>query len=167
MKGQNPKRVLALHATMRGFTFALFNGPGQLYDWGIKHVARGEKNTQSLAAVERLITRFDPHAIVFEDVSEPGSKRVGRVRRLYREIEKLGDRANVEMLCYPWQAVFEVFREYQPKTRHDLAVVVARMIPAIARRLPPKRKIWLPQDPRQALFDAAALGMTYYAISES
>lgn len=166
MKGQNPKRVLAIHATTCGFAYCLFNGPGQLYDWGIKHVGRGDKNTESLLAIEHFITRFDPYAIAIEDVTEPGSKRVSRVRTLYREIEKLADRASVETYAYPWQIVFSVFKEGQPKTRHDLAQMVAVILPSFARRLPPKRKIWLPQDPRQALFDAAALGITFYAVND-
>ncbi|MEQ1672519.1 MAG: hypothetical protein ABL893_16825, partial [Hyphomicrobium sp.] len=93
MKGGNPRRVLALHVTTRGFAFCLFDGPGQLYDWGIKHVARGDKNKESLAAIEHLIVRYDPHAIAIEDVTEVGSKRVSRVRALYRDVEKLADRA--------------------------------------------------------------------------
>lgn len=163
MRGQNRERVLSLHATSRGFAFCLFEGPGQLIDFGIKHVPRGDKNKESLALIEHLIVRYDPHAIAIEDVTEPGSKRMSRVRNLYRDVEKLADRAYIETYAYPWQIVFDVFKEGQPKTRHDLAKMVALILPAIARRLPPKRKIWLPLDPRQALFDAAALGITHYA----
>ncbi len=166
MRGQNPRRVLALHATTRGFAFCLFEGSGQLIDFGIKHVKRGDKNKESLALIERLIVRYDPHVIVIEDVTEPGSKRLSRVRNLYRDIEKLADRASIETYAYPWQIVFSVFKDGQPKTRHDLANMVAVILPAIARRLPPKRKIWLPQDARQALFDAAAVGITYYGVND-
>jgi hypothetical protein len=166
MRGLNPRRVLALHATTRGFAFCAFDGPGQLIDWGIKYVGTGEKNKNCLALIERLITRFDPHSLVIEDVDERGGKRSLRVRHLYRDLEKLADRANLDTYCYPWQVVFSVFGDARPKTRHDLAVMISGMIPAIARRLPPKRNIWLPQDPRQALFDAAALGLTFYAVNE-
>jgi hypothetical protein len=164
MKGEARERVLSLHITTRGFCFCLFNGPGQLYDWGIKHVRSGNKNVQTLAAIEQLLIRYDPHAIVLEDVQEAGSRRVARVRKLMREIEQLADRAKADVYAYPWHIVFSVFKEYEPKTRHDLAIVIADMLPAIKRRLPPKRKIWLPQDPRQALFDATALGLTHYAV---
>lgn len=163
---QSPKRALALQVTTRGFAYCLFESPGQLIDFGIKHVKRGDKNKQSLLAIERLIVRFDPHVIVFEDVSEVGSKRLSRVRNLYRDIEKLADRASIETYAYPWQIVFSVFKEGSPKTRHDLAVMIAGIVPAIARRLPPKRKPWLPMDARQALFDAAALGLAFYAVND-
>ena len=167
MKGQNPRRVLALHVTTRGFAFCLFDGPGTLYDWGIKRVSRQYKNKESLAAIEHLIVRYDPHVLVIEDVTETTSKRVSRVRNLYREIEKLADRASVETYAYPWQIVFSVFKDGNPQTRHDIAVMLAEIFPSIRRRLPPKRKAWFSPDSRQALFDAAALGITCYAVSDS
>ena len=165
MKGQNPERVLALHATSRGFAYCVFDGPGTLSDWGIKHVGRGDKNRNCRQIAEQIIARHDPHAIVFEDVTEAGGRRSSRIKNLYRDIEKLADRAALECYCYPWLMVFEVFKGGSPRTRRDVAVMLAEILPAIARRLPPKRKPWLPMDPRQALFDAAALGITHYAVN--
>lgn len=165
MKGQNPQRILTLHATSRGFGYCIFDGPSQLTDWGLKRVPKGDKNRNCVALVEHLIQRFDPHAIVFEDVDEIGGRRSARVKHLYRDIEKLADRADVDAYCYPWQVVFDVFKDRAPVTRHDLAVMIAVILPSIKKRLPPKRKPWLPMDPRQALFDAAALGITHYAVN--
>ena len=165
MKGQNPERILALHATTRGFAYCIFDGPGQLSDWGIKHVGKGDKNQNCLHIVEHLITRFDPHSIVIEDVTEAGGRRSGRVKHLYRQIEKLANRASLETYCYPWQAAFSVFADGNPKTRHDIATMIAEILPSLKKRLPPKRKAWLPMDPRQALFDAAALGITHYGVN--
>ena len=166
MLGQNPSRVLALHATTRGFAYCIFDGPGHLIDWGIKHVRAGQKNQNCLVIIQHLLSRFDPHTVVIEDLGEIGGRRSLRVRHLYCDIEKLADRANLNMYCYPWQMVFSVFSSGQPKTRHDLAVMIAEMLPAISKRLPPKRKAWLPMDPRQALFDAAALGLTCYSVND-
>jgi hypothetical protein len=164
MNGQNPERILALHLTSRGFAYCIFEGPGVLADWGIKRVPKDEKNRNCLAVIEHLISRFDPHAIVFEDTDEAGGRRSARVKSLLRDIEKLADRHSLDCYCYPWPTVFEVFRDGKPHTRHDLAKMIAVILPVIRKRLPPKRKAWLPLDSRQALFDAAALGITHYAI---
>ena len=88
MKGSAPERVLALHATHRGFAYCVLDGPGTLSDWGIKYVGRGEKNVQCLRVIEHLVIRHDPHSIVFEDVTEAGGRRSARVKHLYRDIEK-------------------------------------------------------------------------------
>jgi hypothetical protein len=147
------ERVLSLYVTVRGFAFCLFERRGNLYDWGIKHVrkSQGDKNMQCLRLIEQLIIRYDPHTIVIEDIEDASSKRTERGILLYRAIEKLGDRLGVTVNAYTKQLVFSVFKSYQPQLK---------------RRLPPKRKIWLPQDSRQGLFDAAALGTTHYVVSE-
>jgi hypothetical protein len=164
MKGQNPERILALHVTSRGFAYCIFEGPGELADWGIKRVQANEKNRNCLARVEHLIARYDPHAIVFEDTDETGGRRSARVKHLLRSIEKLADRQSLDTYCYPWQVVFDVFKDGKPHTRHDIAKMIAVILPTIKKRLPQKRKPWLPMDPRQALFDAAALGIAHYAV---
>lgn len=165
MKGQNPERILALHATTRGFGYCIFDGPSQLTDWGIKRVPNGDKNRNCVALALHLIERFDPHAIVFEDVDEIGARRSARVKHLYRDIEELADRSGLDLYCYPWQVVFDVFKDGAPTNRHDLAMMIAVILPSLKKRLPPKRKPWLPMDPRQALFDAAAMGITHYAVN--
>ena len=164
MKGQNPERVLALHLTSRGFAYVIMEGPGPLADWGIKRVPKDEKNRHCIAAIEHLISRFDPHALAIEDTDETGGRRSARVKHLLRGVEKLADRVSLDTYCYPWQMVFDVFKDGKPHTRHDIAKMIAIILPAIKKRLPPKRKAWLPMDPRQSLFDAAALGITHYAI---
>jgi hypothetical protein len=160
------ERVLSLYIAVRGFAFCLFESRGKLYDWGIKHVPKHlDKNATCLLLIEQLITRYDPHSIVIEDIDDAGSKRTERGIALYRAIEKLADRVDVTVFAYPRQTVFSVFASYHPKTKHDIALVLADMLPQLKRRLPPKRKIWLPQDSRQALFDAAALATTHYVVS--
>jgi hypothetical protein len=161
------ERVLSLYVTVRGFAFCLFESRGKLYDWGIKHVPKHiDKNVTCVSLIEQLIAKYDPHSIVIEDIDDAGSKRTERGIALYRAIEKLADRVGVTVFAYPRQTVFSVFKSYHPKTKHDIALVLADMLPQLKRRLPPKRKIWLPQDSRQALFDAAALGTTHYVVSE-
>jgi hypothetical protein len=164
MRPESPSRVLSIYPITRGFAYCVFNGAGQLFDWGIKHIKPGEKNSQCLAAIEHLIIRFDPHALVLEDWEETGGRRVARVKHLYREIEKLAERASLDCYVYPWKVAFDVCREGDPKTRHDLAIQVAKMVPAIASRLPPRRKIWLPQDPRQALWTCNGFVPVTYLI---
>ena len=159
---QRYERVLALHLNRRGIAFCLFDAPGSLHDWGIKHAAWRTRQEATLAIARHLMERFTPDAVVIEDVSAIGARRSNRVTALYREIEALAEEYSINIYIYPWEAVFTAFASQQPKSRHDIAVHVASILPMIKRRLPPKRRCWLPQDPRQSLFDAAALGITYY-----
>lgn len=164
MSGQRKcQRVLALHLNQRGFAFCVFDGPAVLHDWGVKHVGYGNQTTATLAIVTHLLQRFSPDGVVIEDASALGAMRAHKVRALYREIEARCDEHIIDTYSYAWEAVFKLFTGCCPESRHDIAVQVAQLLPMIKRRLPPKRRYWMPQDPRQSLFDAAALGLTHYA----
>lgn len=158
------ERVLALHLARRGLAFCLFDAPGSLHDWGIKHVAWRGRHEATLGVVQQLIGRLAPDVIVIEDTSAARTRRTGRICALYREIEAIADKHGIDLYAYEWEVVFEAFKARRPRTRHDIAIHVAELLPMIRRRLPPKRRCWLPQDPRQSLYDAAALGLSYYAI---
>ena len=161
--GHRYERVLSLHLTSRGFAFCLFDAPGSLHDWGIKHVGLRNRQEDTLAIARHLMQRFTPGVVVIEDTAAAGARRSSRVCAFYHEIETLAEEQGIDTYIYPWEAVFQAFAGRQPKSRHDIAIYVAQLLPMIKRRLPPKRRCWLPQDPRQSLFDAAALGLTYYA----
>lgn len=156
-------RVLALHLSGIGASFCVFEAPCSLYDWGHRHIKRQDRDNETLAAVGHLLHRFAPDAVVIEDISALGTRRSARVCRLYRDIETLADDHAIDVFAYPWEAVFRAYEGGRPENRYEVAVLTAKVLPMIARRLPPKRKMWMPKDPRQSLFDAAALGVTYYA----
>ena len=46
--------------------------------------------------------------------------------------------------------------------KYEVASVLAKQFPALASRLPPKRKIWQSEDYRMGIFDAAAVGVAYF-----
>jgi hypothetical protein len=44
---------------------------------------------------------------------------------------------------------------------------LAQRFPELAAKLPPKRKIWQSEDYRMSIFDAASLGVAYFAAATS
>jgi len=157
-------RVLALYPTTRGFSFVLFESPLSPFDWGVRTITDANKNEGVLSAVENLLERYVPDALVIEDVSSWESRRTSRVRRLYARIAELASAKGYALYAYDKSAIRHTFSPFAATRKHDIARVIALHIDCLAPKLPPKRKIWLPQDPRQSLFDAAALGLTFYAL---
>jgi len=47
--------------------------------------------------------------------------------------------------------------------KHDIAEMVADRFPELSWRLPPRRKPWQSEPMRQSIFDAASLGVFYFA----
>ena len=47
-------------------------------------------------------------------------------------------------------------------TKHQIATVIAEKLPDLASWLPPLRKLWMPEDYRMNVFDAASFAFAYF-----
>jgi Holliday junction resolvasome RuvABC endonuclease subunit len=155
--------VLSIYPTSRGYAFVLFEGPLSPVDYGVKEIRKKQKNERTLESIRTLIERYRPDYLVIEDHTVKGSRRSSRIRRLYRMLVHLAETEQIEVLRFSQQAVRECFASVGAKTKYEIAKAIAQEIPAFTHRLPKLRKIWMSEDPRQSLFDAAALGMVFYA----
>lgn len=159
-------RVLAIHVTTRGVTYTLFEGPLAPVDWEIKSVRGPEKNAMCLTLVGKIIDRYQPDVLVIEDCQGSGSRRSKRIRRLYRAIETVARAQAIDIYRYSRSQVRTCFKSAGAVTKHEIAIAIAKIIPAFEHRLPPIRKPWMSEDARMGLFDAASLAMTFYSQSE-
>jgi hypothetical protein len=155
--------VLAVHPSSRGFGWVLFESPLSAVDWGIASAKTG-RNARLAKRFERLLKRYDPAVLVLEDF-ETGTSRSERVKMLCRQFVHLAAGNGMDTPVYRRSAVRTVFASVGASTRYEIAQVVAQHIEAMNHRMPRKRKPWQSEDPRQSLFDAAALAMTYFAVS--
>jgi hypothetical protein len=154
--------VLALYASTQGMAYMLFEGPLSLVDWGKTAVSGAMKNDRCTDTARNLVERYVPDVIILEDTSRRASKRSVRIRMLNRAFAALGTVNGVDVLQFGPKDVRATFDSLGAKTKHERAKVIVSMLPALSHRLPPKRKPWMSEDPRMAIFEAAALGLAYY-----
>ena len=154
--------VFALHATARGFGYAVFEGPFSPHDWG-SVVAKGDKNAACLHKLDKLLDRHSPELLLLE---EPGSvaNRSDRIARLYKAVIAACIARNIEVAVLRLQDVKACFASVGARTRQEIAEAVARQIPAFDHKLPRARKPWESESRRMALFCAAALVLTHYQL---
>ena len=152
--------TLAVSLSPRGFAFVLFQADGNPFDWGVREIRGSQKNARCFLAIKKLLRQYRPQALVLEETGRD-SRRGARVRALYRSLGELGEREGVVVVRYTRAQVRATFAAEGARTRPEIAKAIATRIPAFAPKLPPLRKIWMSEDPRQSLFDAAGLGVTY------
>jgi Holliday junction resolvasome RuvABC endonuclease subunit len=154
-------RILAIAPSTRGFGFAVLEGRETLVDWGVKTV-KGDKNVQSLAKAEKLITHYQPGVLVLEDASAKNSRRSPRIRKLCRQIIKMAANRKVSVKLFSRDRVMKTFMTDGQGTKHALAEILAKRFPEeLGSRLPPKRKPWMSEDSRMNIFDAVALALVF------
>jgi hypothetical protein len=154
-------RVLAIDPHPRGFGYAVFEGPATLVDWGTKDVRR-DKERVVLHKIGELVRRYLPTVIVVEDCAHRKSRRNPRIRQLAARILIAAREFAVEGRAVPLTAVYRTFAGTGAGTKYGIATALVRAFPELMVRLPPKRKPWQSEDSRMSIFDAVALGLTYF-----
>lgn len=167
MKSHAEHRVLAIQPNTRGFGYVVFEGPGpsRLIDWGCAHVP-GANNQSCLARLASLLCRYAPDVLVIENHVGQDSRRRTRVRQLVFGILKLAAVAKLTVRTFSRSRVRETFSDARAVTKDQIAAVLAGRYSELASRLPPIRRTWMSEDPRMAIFDAAALALTYFDARE-
>jgi Holliday junction resolvasome RuvABC endonuclease subunit len=152
-------RVLAIAPSTRGFGFAVLEGFEHLVDWGVKSVEEN-KNAQCLVKVEELIAHYLPTVVVLQNHSSEGSRHSARIRALGKRVVGLALRRKVKVKLFSNEQVKRAFFADGKGTKYALAEILAGRFPEeLGFRLPPKRRAWMSEDYRMAIFDAVALAL--------
>ncbi len=155
--------VLSIYPFNRGFSFVLFEGPESPFEWGVKEIRDKHKNSRTLEEIKKLIDQYRPEVLVIEQTCDDSSRRNARIRKLYRMLIHFAKAEYVDLYRCSRNDVKKCFASVGASTKYEIAKAITTQIPAFAHRIPRIRKPWMSEDPRQSLFDAAALGLTYFA----
>lgn len=74
----------------------------------------------------------------------------------------LAETQSIPAFAYSRAQVRQCFGHLGLATKHSIAEAIAKHIPAFERFLPPVRKIWMSEDARMGLFDAATLVLEFF-----
>ena len=154
-------RVLAIAPSSKGFGFAVLDGQ-VLVDWGVRSVVKGDKNAQCVSKVEKLILRYMPHVMVLQHYGTRDTRRSGRIRDLGGQLIVLARDHKIKAASISRERIYRAFSVERRATKHTIAEILAKRFPEeLTHRLPPKRRPWMSEDYRMAIFDATALALSY------
>ena len=159
--GNNEMRVLAIDPTSHGFGFVVLEGPRRLVDWGLAPVG-GVDNSRCLARITNLTEHYRPAVLVLEDPEHRLCRRCPRVRRLLVRAERLATARGLRVKRISRHQVRTTFAPLRARTKEHVAAVLASRFPELRLRLPPQRRLWMSEDPRMSIFDAASFALTYF-----
>ena len=151
-------RVLAIDPVSRGFGIVVFESPNLPIEWGVKEL-RENQEERGLVLISALLEQFKPDVVVLEDTDHPSCRRCQRIR-----VQLSGIRALVQSRKVPLAGITrdQVYTTLGHRTKHQVATAIVSSVPELAPLLPPYRKPWMSEDPRMAIFDAAAFALTFY-----
>lgn len=158
--------VLSIAPVSRGFGYAVYENLDVLVDWGIKEV-RGvaERNEKCAKLVANLLALHRPATVALEDWRDVRSRRRGRIKTLLALIAANAEAEGIPVALYPRTEIKSVFEGQGAKNKHDIARVIARLMPELAPQLPKRRRTWESERYQMALFEAVALAITHLALT--
>lgn len=154
--------VLALQPSARGLAYVLFEGPLSPIDWAIKDIRGPKKLSATFRATIDLITRYEPDVLVIEDKQVSSTRQLQRRKRFQRMLRSYAEGHALDVHAFTRSNIRACFADAGAVTRREIAQVIAGKIHAFSR-LPPERRRWNSEHQRMFLFDAAALGLVYFA----
>jgi hypothetical protein len=158
MKNASQRRVLSLDIRSRRFGYAVFEGPHRLLDWGIKTHANGSLER----GLDTLRSMYSPSIIL---VRKPALYRFNQpmVRNAFRTLETFAKQVRVIVRLIDDSSLRGFFSKEAKANKHEVAMMVADRFPELSWRLPPERRPWQTEARRQSIFDAACLGIFFFA----
>lgn len=159
------KLVLAIQPSTQGLGYALFEGPRDPIDWGVKYT-KVNKNAEGVRKVEEFINFYHPDIVVVENYAGEGSRRCKRVQWLIEDIKELAKTKNIKTYEYSRADIRKTFAQFGAKTKYKIAQKIVEWMPSFLLRLPPEKKAWMSEDPRMSIFGAVSLALTYFYTKE-
>ena len=147
--------TLALDPTSDGFAYVVLQGSETLLVWGCSHVDL-RKPAAWRAKVTALIEHYTPEFLVLEDMEM--SRRGKSARQFAHDVAAFAQAEGLAVQTVTRREVQDAFAAVG-RTKHAIAVALARMFPELEPRLPRKRKPWMSEDSRMNIFDALAFAL--------
>jgi len=155
------RRVLAAFPSTWGFGFAVFEGPYRPVDWGLKRAPK-KPRSHAVGKLAALIKWYQPAVLILENHAGDGSRKCRRTRRVITGMAEHANKRNLTLASFSRNMIRQAFAETGAVTKYEIAQVLAKDFPELAPRLPPVRRIWMSEDCRMAIFDAASLALTFF-----
>ncbi|MGH9459931.1 MAG: hypothetical protein ACRD1X_01845 [Vicinamibacteria bacterium] len=156
-------RILAIDPTPKGLGFVVFEERRGLIYWGVRNA---REHSESLRLFRRLVDRYEPEIVVLGDYRAWDARRPARVRELMKRIARVAATRDIETRMISPAAQEAAFAEVGASTKQQVAMALVRRFPELADALPPVRRLWMSEDYKMAIFDAAALGVAFFHAAQ-
>ena len=166
-KRTNDPRILTIDLRAQRFGYAVFEGPKQLLDWGARFYPPGGKSGAVVAGnrIAALIKAFPPTVIVVRKVRHKMMRNSAGVQPILKAIRREASTHSIPVHFVARSEVREAFRILRAKSTYEIAGILTAIFPELLWRLPHKRKTYESEHPVMSIFDAIALGFTYWQLN--
>jgi hypothetical protein len=163
MKGKRDGGVtMAIAAATRGFGYVAFESRELILDWGRTEIREKDRSVW-LVRARALMRTLRPSVLVVEDVRDKSCKRSEEAGTFINRLGRAAKHEGIGVVRVSRLEVLTAFTRMGAHNKDDIAAAIAKLMPELAPRLPRRRRIWENERYSMAIFEAAALALTYFA----
>lgn len=151
--------TLALYPNFRGLNFVCIQMPNKVIDYGTIF-SSPFLISRFLNRVEKYIDYYAPSIVALRYVPKD-SYRAKQASKIASAISELAVHKGLRVYTYKREDIRQVFEIHGASTKHEIAQKIVSWIEDLAHLTPRPRKLWLPEDHRMGILDAAALAITH------
>jgi hypothetical protein len=156
MTTSHSTRILTLDVHPLSFGFVVTEGPDRLIDWGVRSFRHGV-NAVKVPMSKKLALLLDEYRPDVLVIREP---RAGISRRMELIVKSAAAR-RIILRTIAAESIRATFPDSN-LNKHQIATAAAAHYPELSLYLPAKRKPWQSEKYGMSVFEAAALGLTYF-----
>ena len=161
----NSKVILAIYPNARGFGYAFFETPIDVRDCGVVSILP-ICNKRCLGRVQKFITHYEPVLVVLQDLSTSHSRKSQRVKKLVASIIQCCQDKGLPVKTYSQEQIRFVFEQFKVYTKYEIAKRITEWLPQFKKKMPRFRKPWMCEDYHMGMFDAMALALTHFYMTD-
>jgi len=148
---RDPRSILGIDPTHDGVAFAFFED-GAIADWG---TSRDDGN--ELRVLDRLIDDYGAEVIVIEDGDARNSERRPRMRNLLRDLATDAKKRELTVVKVSRREVRDAWERRCITRKQAVGAELAKLFPDLAPIVPPPRKVYRREVPRERILGTVAL----------
>lgn len=161
----NHRVVLAIYPSARGFGYAFLENPTEPRDCGVVTVSP-ICNNRCLERIQKFIAHYEPTLIVLQDLKVAHTRKSMRVKNLITAIIKFCQDKGLPVKEYTQEQIRFVFEQFKAHTKYQIATLIVEWLPQFRQKMPKIRKPWMCEDYHMGMFDAIALAITHFYLTE-
>lgn len=156
--------VLALDLRHRRFGYAAFQGHRTILEWGQRVYPAVGQAERELAQrrISKLLSGIAPNVILLKQERWERGHSDMHLANPLAALQQEAQRHSIPIRLIREDTVKKTFEVFGCRTKHEVAATLASIYPELIQSIPPRRKAWQAEHPRMSIFDAVALGLTYW-----
>jgi hypothetical protein len=105
------------------------------------------------------VEQYEPAILAVEERETSTARRGARISLLLKALIYMAPRGRFVFARARRHRFRPKFGTVGARNKHQVAILIAARFPELSGQLPPRRKAWMSEDERMAIFDATLIGL--------